>query len=264
MTVSEAHTEATRESFSQQAPTFEDARFNRVLTTDSDWLFTALPLGGDEIVLDVAAGTGLAARALARSVRVVLAIDATAAMLDVGRRHAAQEGLSNIVFQHGDAAALPFLDQSFDIVACRYALHHFETPASQLQEMTRCLRAGGYLALADLVSDRDPATAAHHNMLERLRDPSHARALPLTELSAAVTNAGAEIVNVETRAVRRPLGPWMEQTATPQNAAAAIEAALLAELNGSGPATGFDPRGDEPSSLTIVQNLTSIIARRNV
>ncbi len=262
--MTDAHTQVTRESFSQQAPAFEDTRFNRVLTTDSDWLFTALPRAGDELVLDVAAGTGLAARALAQSVRAVLAVDTTMAMLEAGRQRAAADGLPNIVFQHGDAAALPFLDQSFDIVVCRYALHHFEVPAAQLAEMVRCLRIGGYLALADLVSDEDPATAAHHNVLERLRDPSHAGALPPTELTAVVTNAGAELVSVETRPVRRPLGPWMEQTETPDEAARAIETALLAELNGSGPATGFDPQNDEPSSLTIVQNITSIIARRIV
>jgi len=252
----------TEHSFAQQAPTFEDERFNRVLTTDSDWLYNSLPRTTGDLLLDVAAGTGLAGRSLARQVRAVIALDTTAEMLETGRRAAADEGLTNIVFQRGDAAALPFLDSSFEIVVCRYALHHFAEPDLQLTQMARVLRPGGHLALADLQADANPNAATVQNHLERLRDPSHAHALPAAKLRAAIERRGLTIVATETRAVRRPLAPWMEQTETPRDAVEKIEFALTGELDRRGTPTGFQPQRDQTGQLTIVQTLTSLVARK--
>jgi len=256
------HSDITRKSFTQQAQTFEDQRFNRVLTTESDWLYTALPRELDDLLLDVAAGTAIAGRSLARDVRAVIAIDTTAGMLDVGRQRAADEGIGNIVFQLGDAEALPFLSASFDVVICRYALHHFPEPARQVGEMVRVLKPGGHLALADLVADANASTANVQNHLERLRDRSHAHALPETLLRAMLERQGLAVVAAETRSVRRPLAPWMEQTQTPDADAEKIEQALLGELERRGPMTGFGPERDETGALTIVQTLTSLIARK--
>ena len=161
------HSEALERAFAQQAAAFEDPRFNRLFTTDSEWLFERLPLDPGDLVLDVAAGTGHVARRLAPSVRAVVALDATRAMLERGRA----QGVPNVIFVQGDAASMPFLDGSFDVVVSRFAVHHFEDPAVQLAEMRRCLRPGGRLAIADLVAD--PAAAAEQNRLEALRDPSH-------------------------------------------------------------------------------------------
>ena len=256
------HAGLTEHSFTQQAPTFEDKRFNRVLTTESEWLYTSLPRAAGDLLLDVAAGTGLAGRSLARQVRAVIALDAPPEMLEVGRQAAADEGLANVVFQRGDAAALPFLDASFEIVVCRYALHHFPEPDVQLAEMARVLRPGGHLALADLLADENPNAATVRNHLERLRDPSHAHAWPATKLRVAIERRGLTIVATETRAVRRPLKPWMEQTQTPAAAVGKIESALTGELDRHGAPTGFQPQRDEEGRLTIVQTLTSLVARK--
>jgi SAM-dependent methyltransferase len=234
-----------------------------VLTTGSDWLFASLPRASGDLLLDVAAGTGLAGRALAHQVNAVIALDATPEMLEVGRRAAAAEGVSNIVFQRGDAASLPFLDSSFEIVVCRYALHHFPTPEVQLAQMARVLRAGGHLAIADLVADEDPTAATAQNHLEWLRDPSHVRVLPAAKLRSAIQNHGLTIVAAETRSVRRALEPWMKQTQTPTGAVAKIELALTDELDRRGAPTGFRPQRDEVGRLTITQTLTSVVARKS-
>lgn len=254
------HDERIQQSFIQQAPTFEDQRFNRVLTTESEWLFKSLPRGGNDFLLDVAAGTALAARSLAAEVRVAIAIDATREMLEVGRQQAAEAGLTNILFQQGDAAALPYLDASFEIVVCRYALHHFPEPDFQLAEMARVLRPGGHLALADLVADDNPNTATVQNHLERLRDPSHAHALPLTRLRGALERHGLSVIAAESRSVRRPLAPWIEQTQTTAEDVRKIELALTGELDRHGAPTGMQPQRDETGKLTIVQTLASLVA----
>jgi ubiquinone/menaquinone biosynthesis C-methylase UbiE len=259
--MADGHEQTIEQSFSQQAATFADTRFNRVLTTGSDWVFASLPLSGDDVVLDVAAGTGIAARGLAPAVRAVIALDATVAMLEVGRGQAAQDGLTNVVFLRGEATSLPFLDASFPVVVCRYALHHFTSPAAAVAEIARVLVADtGRLAVADLVADDDPEVAARQNELERRRDPSHARALPTDELTGLVREQGLEILNVETRSLRRRLAPWMEQTETSATERAAIERALEDELDGVGPRTGFEPQRDA-GDFTFVQTLTSVVAR---
>jgi ubiquinone/menaquinone biosynthesis C-methylase UbiE len=247
------HSEAIERAFTQQAEAFEDPTYNRLFTTDSEWLFDRLPLTSDDLVLDVAAGTGHVARRMAPKVRAVLAIDATEAMLEAGRIEAKRAALRNVVFMQADAAKLPFLDASFDIVVSRFAVHHFENPRVQLSEMRRCLRMGGRLAIADLVCDPDADVAELQNHLERLRDPSHTRMLSLEKLADLVGST-----DVEFRDVERKLGPWLEQTQTSPEARAEIRDALEAELAG-GPATGFRPREVE-GQLGFLHTMASVIA----
>lgn len=235
------HGERIRRAFTEQAGAFEDRRFNRVFTADAAWLFDGLGRGPDDLVLDVAAGTGHAARQLAPDVRAVVAVDATEEMLRRGREAARAEGHRNIVFVRADATALPFLDAGFDIVVCRFAVHHFERPEEQVGEMRRCLRPGGRLLVADLVADADPAVAAVQNELERLRDPSHVRMLAAEELRALVAGGGWRgAPGLELRTVRRELSPWLEQAGAAPEAGAEIRRQLGAELEG-GRVTGFAP-----------------------
>jgi SAM-dependent methyltransferase len=252
------HADALEQSFSRQAAAFEDGRFNTVYTDDVDWLFARLELRPDHLVLDVAAGTGHAARTLAPRVRGVVALDATPAMLDHGKRAAGAAGLRNIVFQRGDAAALPFLSESFDIVVSRFAVHHFQDPGIQVAEMTRCIRPGGVLVIPDLVADENPSIAGTQNRLERLRDPSHTRTLTADELVGLIASCGLVVRAIDTRTVERPLLPWLAQTDAEDEVVASITAELRAELNG-GPATGFRPRAGA-GDLQFTQSFVSVTA----
>jgi SAM-dependent methyltransferase len=239
--------EARERSFTQQAAAFEDPRLNRLFTTDSEWLFDRLPLHAGDLVLDVAAGTGHVARRLAPNVRTVVALDATRAMLEQGRA----EAPPNVLFVVGDAAALPFLDDSFDVIVTRFAVHHFEDPRVQLDEMRRVLKPNGRLAVADLIAH--PEAPDTQNRLERLRDPSHVRMLGLDELRTLV-----QTDDVEVRDVDRPLDPWLDQTQPAPEAAAEIRAALRAELDGGLP-TGFRP-SERDGELRFVHTMASLIA----
>jgi ubiquinone/menaquinone biosynthesis C-methylase UbiE len=131
----------------------------------------ARPLATD-YALDVACGPGSVVRAFAARVARATGLDATAAMLDQARAAAAKAGMANVAWQQGDVYALPFQDQAFDIVSCRFAFHHLEQPARAFAEMVRVARPGGRVVLCDAVVSDDPAKAAAFNAMERFRDPS--------------------------------------------------------------------------------------------
>jgi ubiquinone/menaquinone biosynthesis C-methylase UbiE len=135
--------------------------------------------GPDDTVLDVACGPGLVVAAFARVVRHATGIDITPAMIDRARAHATQQGLTNVTWQLGDVLPLPWPDASFSIVTSRFAFHHFLEPLAVLREMTRVARPGGRVVVVDSTPRRERADA--FNRMERLRDPSHVRSLPVEE-----------------------------------------------------------------------------------
>jgi ubiquinone/menaquinone biosynthesis C-methylase UbiE len=255
------HSKRIERAFTTQAEAFEDPARNRVFTSDAEWVFERLPLTSNDLVLDVAAGTGHAARQLAASARTVVALDATEAMLARGQAQAGAEGCDNVLFMRGDATALPFLDRSFDVVVSRFAAHHFERPEAVVAEMVRCTRPGGHLALVDLVADEDPEVAEEQNRLERMRDPSHTRMLAAIEIQALLTEAGLEAIDVATRPLERPLLPWLEQAQTPAQAAGEIRKALHENLQGAR-ATGFRPYVDKDGDMWFTQTFGSAIASK--
>lgn len=258
--VADDHADRIESAFSLQAPAFEDVRLNATFANDVEWIFHRLELRPDQLLLDVAAGTGHAARALAPGVRVAVAVDATQAMLEAGKRAVDRGGPANVVFVRGDAAALPFPDASFDVVVCRFAAHHFEQPEKPLREMVRCLRPGGQLVAADLVADEDPAVAARQDALERLRDPSHATLLTAGGLAELVRAAGAEPTETATHQTERPLAPWLEQTEAGEAAEAEVRTALWVEIEG-GRVTGFAPV-ERDGELWFTQRFASVTATK--
>jgi SAM-dependent methyltransferase len=114
----------------------------------------------------------------------------TPAMLDRARAVAAEKGVQNVAWREGDVAALPYPDAIFTIVTSRFAVHHFPDPAAVLREMVRVCAPGGRIVVADTCASPEPAKAERFNRLEKLRDPSHVRALPLAELLGLFEETG--------------------------------------------------------------------------
>lgn len=98
-------------------------------------------------VLDVACGTGNAARPAARAGARVTALDLTPRLLEAGRAKAAAEGL-DIDWREGDAEDLPFEDASFERVFSTFG--HMFAPRHQqtAEELARVCRKGGVIITA--------------------------------------------------------------------------------------------------------------------
>jgi len=144
----------------------------------------------DDTVLDVACGPGLVVAAFAKACRHATGIDLTPAMIDKAREHAAALGLTNVDWRVGNVLPLPFADGSFSVVVSRFAFHHFPDPLAVLREMARVCARPGHIVVTDMAASDDPRKADALNTMERLRDPSHTRALPLAELRDLFAQAG--------------------------------------------------------------------------
>lgn len=104
----------------------------------------------DSDILDIACGSGLYTRPLARKVPrgSVVGLDLSRAMLSYAAKRAKKEGLSNASFVRASALALPFAEGSFDAVNLCGALHLFPDPALAVSEAGRVLKPGGRFTVA--------------------------------------------------------------------------------------------------------------------
>jgi SAM-dependent methyltransferase len=183
------HQDLILDQFTRQATVFSIAP----AITDEEALGmiirAARPTPGDRL-LDVACGPGLVVCAFAPYVREATGIDMTPAMLERARQLAADKGVANVAWRQTDVYSLPYEDGSFTIVTTRFSCHHFLDPAAVLREMVRVCASGGRIVVVDDYASEDPAKAAAFNRLEKLRDPSHSRALSLTELKGLFATVG--------------------------------------------------------------------------
>jgi len=159
----------------------------------------------DALVLDVAAGTGHTAFALAPHVRHVIASDITPEMLNEGRRLKDEGGIANVEFREADVHNLPFEDETFDIVTCRRAAHHFLDIMHALREMKRVLKPGGRLVIDDRSVPEDDFVDATMNHLDWLHDASHVREYRASEWERLLVEAGFAVEAIETYIKHRPL-----------------------------------------------------------
>jgi len=181
------HSDLILDQFTRQAVPFSTApsiKDEAALKLVVEWSGA----GPADTVLDVACGPGLLVCAFARVVRHATGIDITPAMLDRARTLQQERGLTNVTWRQGDVLPLPWPDGSFTIVSARFAFHHFLDPRAVLAEMRRVCAAGGKVVVVDSAPAPDKADA--FNAMERLRDPSHVRALPPGELKQLFSDVG--------------------------------------------------------------------------
>src|SRR5436190_18800162 len=138
-------------------------------------LLDQLNLRGDERILDMGCGRGavllMAAQRLTtgRAVGVDLwrSFDQSGNSADATRRNAIAEGVAERIELHtGDMTALPFEDNSFDLVVSSLAIHNISGNAGRekaINEAMRVLRPGGRLMIADI-----RATRQHEAQLAKL------------------------------------------------------------------------------------------------
>ena len=131
----------------------------------------AVPLSPDMAMLDFGAGTGLLTLGLLPYVARVTAVDASEEMLRVLADKLKVLGIENVKTRHGDIGKAPLPEAEYSLVVSSMVLHHIKDVPQTLLLLRRCLRLGGWIALADLDSEDgsfhpDP-TGVYHKGFDR-------------------------------------------------------------------------------------------------
>ena len=114
----------------------------------------ALPAFADAewTIGDLGCGTGQLAVALAPFVARVIAVDASAAMLQAAKRRLqGLQGMTNVDLRRGDLESLPIDDARLDAATMAVVLHYLPEPDRALREVARVLKPGGRLLIVDML-----------------------------------------------------------------------------------------------------------------
>lgn len=120
------------------------------LKPSGDVMIRYLKPSGNEVALDIASGTGEPALTIATILDggKVFMTDLSEGMLHIAREHASSRGITNVESHVCDVSALPFPDNTFDVVSCRLGFMFFPDMSRALSEMVRVLKPGGRIATA--------------------------------------------------------------------------------------------------------------------
>jgi SAM-dependent methyltransferase len=159
---------------------------------------------GPREVLEVGCGTGFFARHVATRLpgSRVTGLDMDAARLAYAR---SRSTTANLSFERGDLLAMPFDDDRFDLVYCRFVLVHATDPTRALREMSRVTRRGGRVVAYDMVHDGiwfSPEKPAFAQLLratlgvlrERGAEPNQGLHLAPAMIRAGLADVGVRVV----------------------------------------------------------------------
>lgn len=148
--------------------------------------------------LDVGCGSGKAVFEAGRRVKqenrsIVCGCDLSTGMLKAGQEQSTQ--LAKVFFLSASAQFLPFKENSFDIILCTVAFHHFPLPLLALSEFKRVLCPGGKALIADVCRDQSIGIWVW-DRLHRWFEKGHVKYYRTEELLEMIKTAGFDNVQM--------------------------------------------------------------------
>ncbi len=142
--------EQQRASWNKFSPGWKkwDDLFMDFLKPMGDEIIQQLNPENDDVVLDIASGTGEPGLTIANLVKngKVVITDLAEDMVDIARENALLRGINNIETLACDVSEIPFVDNSFDAISCRFGFMFFPDMLLAAKEMARVLKPGGRIA----------------------------------------------------------------------------------------------------------------------
>lgn len=142
--------EQQRASWNKFSPGWKkwDELFMDFLKPMGDEIIQQLNPESDDVVLDIASGTGEPGLTIANLVKngKVVITDLAEDMVEIAKENALLRGIKNIETLACDVTEMPFADNSFDAISCRFGFMFFPDMLLAAKEMYRVLRPGGRIA----------------------------------------------------------------------------------------------------------------------
>ena len=159
-------------------------QFNKQAQNFSDWsitqnlrilqaLFNFCGLKPGDNLLDTACGTGAFAIFSARRIKELRGVDISEGMIEIAKKHAAENNLENIRFACHDVEQIPFGDNLFSVVVSKSAFHHMKNYGRVFAEMLRCCKEGGRICIEDIVAYENQELDDFFEKMEIAVDASH-------------------------------------------------------------------------------------------
>ena len=104
--------------------------------------------------------------------------------------------------------ALPFIDQSIDLVSSRASAHHFRDFKKVLHEAHRILKLGGSLLMADSIAPEQDDIASWMNNIQRRRDFNHVESRKISAITEILTDTGFKVTNDEYQRIYLRFNEW--------------------------------------------------------
>ena len=192
------HDHKTRFHDPAHAADFDRRGLSGIRASLTDKLIEMLTLKGEELVLDVATGTGRVARPLSKQIKggKIVGVDQAQAMLDVGHHH--EEPIPSYLQSAGEADKLPFKTNTFDRAFVSFSLHHFGNAAGVVGEVLRVLKNSGRFVVLDPIIEEakdaiDIALEAKINQVFRRTHGEDFRFHTSNSIQRLLTKAGYRV-----------------------------------------------------------------------
>jgi ubiquinone/menaquinone biosynthesis C-methylase UbiE len=179
-----------RQQYDQLASIY-DQRWHWYVTNTLTFLKTWVNFSASDRILDIACGTGEFERMVLgeNPTQQMVGVDISQEMLAIARQKL--HSYSNVSFQVGSASALPFPDQSFDVIVSANAFHYFDDPIASLTEVKRVLRPNGKVVILDWC--KDFLFCRVLDIALKWTDPAHQQCYTQRELHNFLTSSGFNI-----------------------------------------------------------------------
>ena len=162
--------------------------------------------------IDLGTGTGFTALTLSGISNHVIASGLSAPMLHQVKRLGQERNIDNLHLSQNAAEALPFTDQSIDLVSSRDSAHHFRDFEKVLNEAHRILKFGGSLLMADSVAPEQDDIASWMNNIERRRNCSHVESRKISTIAKILTDNGFRVANGAYQRIYLRFNEWTADT----------------------------------------------------
>jgi ubiquinone/menaquinone biosynthesis C-methylase UbiE len=176
----------SKKYFDEKAATWDENPMRGQLTaTIVDFVFKTVPLNKQFSVLDYGCGTGLLSFLLSHKVKDVYAADISDGMLEQVRKKIESQNVKNIYALNFDVTKDILPEAKYDLITSAMAMHHIEDVFDAITKLSKLLKPGGWIAIADLCSEDGSfheKGIAFHNGFEPADIAKHLESLKITSV----------------------------------------------------------------------------------